>query len=110
MAYEKTTWENGDIITAEKLNNIENGIAFTNKESLFPVLKIVGDYDIGDTIYQWSDVYNYVYQDDGSAILVLNTSGTVYVYLITSSMGYICLNDNGYAPNISISGDGTISE
>lgn len=27
MAYNKTTWETGDVITAEKLNNIENGIA-----------------------------------------------------------------------------------
>ena len=27
MSYEKTTWQNGDTITAEKLNNIENGIA-----------------------------------------------------------------------------------
>lgn len=26
MAYTKQTWINGDIITAEKLNNIENGI------------------------------------------------------------------------------------
>ena len=27
MAYIKTVWENGDVITKEKLNNIENGIA-----------------------------------------------------------------------------------
>ena len=27
MSYEKTTWVNGDIITAEKMNNIEDGIA-----------------------------------------------------------------------------------
>lgn len=27
MAYEPTEWKNGDIITAEKLNKIENGIA-----------------------------------------------------------------------------------
>lgn len=27
MSYEKTTWETGDVITAEKLNNIEDGIA-----------------------------------------------------------------------------------
>lgn len=34
MNYEKTTWQNGDIITAEKLNNIENGIAnISNKIS-----------------------------------------------------------------------------
>lgn len=26
MAYEKNTWANGDVITANKLNNIENGI------------------------------------------------------------------------------------
>ena len=26
MSYSKTTWANGDTITAEKLNNIENGI------------------------------------------------------------------------------------
>ena len=27
MTYEKTEWQNGDIITAEKLNNMEDGIA-----------------------------------------------------------------------------------
>lgn len=27
MAYNKTTWQTGDIITADKLNNIENGIS-----------------------------------------------------------------------------------
>ena len=27
MAYEKQNWNNGDVITAEKLNHIEDGIA-----------------------------------------------------------------------------------
>lgn len=27
MSYEKTTWKKGDVITAEKLNKIEDGIA-----------------------------------------------------------------------------------
>lgn len=26
MSYEPTNWKNGDLITAEKLNNIENGV------------------------------------------------------------------------------------
>lgn len=26
MSYTKTTWANGDVITAEKLNNLENGV------------------------------------------------------------------------------------
>lgn len=31
MAYEKQTWSNGDTVTAEKLNHIEDGIAANNK-------------------------------------------------------------------------------
>ena len=27
MAYEKNTWQSGDVVTSAKLNNIENGIA-----------------------------------------------------------------------------------
>jgi len=27
MAYEKTNWQTGDIVTAEKLNKLENGVA-----------------------------------------------------------------------------------
>lgn len=33
MTYEKTTWVDGDIITAEKLNHIEDGIANSGSES-----------------------------------------------------------------------------
>lgn len=30
MSYNKTTWETGDIITAEKLNNLESGVENAN--------------------------------------------------------------------------------
>lgn len=30
MAYEKNTWQTGDVVTAAKLNNMENGIADAN--------------------------------------------------------------------------------
>lgn len=30
MSYNKTTWANGDVITAEKLNNIETGVEGAN--------------------------------------------------------------------------------
>lgn len=30
MAYEPTVWKNGDVITSEKLNNIEDGIVNSN--------------------------------------------------------------------------------
>ena len=32
MAYNKTIWQTGEIITASKLNNIENGILLTEEE------------------------------------------------------------------------------
>lgn len=38
MAYNKTTWQNGDTITAEKLNNMENGIDSQ------PFIMLVGRY------------------------------------------------------------------
>ena len=35
MAYTPTTWINGDVITAEKLNNMEGGIASANEVLVF---------------------------------------------------------------------------
>lgn len=32
MSYEKQTWANGDVITAEKLNHIEDGV-YSNSQS-----------------------------------------------------------------------------
>lgn len=36
MTYNKTNWQNGDIITADKLNNLENGV-FNNDASIASV-------------------------------------------------------------------------
>ena len=37
MAYEKQTWTTGDIITANKLNYMEDGITSGNEVEFFPV-------------------------------------------------------------------------
>lgn len=42
MAYVKTVWETGDVITAEKLNNMEGGI-----EAQDPII-LLGVYDAND--------------------------------------------------------------
>ena len=44
MAYNKTTWANGDVITAQKLNNAENGIA-ANAEEITGLKDDIGDLD-----------------------------------------------------------------
>ena len=45
MGYNKTTWQTGDTVTAEKLNNMENGIEnATNKV----VVLLVDEYNFGE--------------------------------------------------------------
>lgn len=44
MAYEKTTWQSGDVVTSEKLNNIENGIASLDYVILEPTVDIETGY------------------------------------------------------------------
>lgn len=41
MAYTKTTWNTGDTITAEKLNNLESGVAAANGEATTSVPGLV---------------------------------------------------------------------
>lgn len=54
MAYVKQTWQNGQIITADKLNHMEDGIE--------AVPEVVGD------ILQFSDDNN-----DGNIVITLDT-------------------------------------
>ena len=53
MAYQKTTWQTGDIITAEKLNNIQNGIenivGFEGSESGIKLIEVI-ESDSGTTL------------------------------------------------------------
>lgn len=64
MSYNKTTWQTGDVITAEKLNNIEEGIE--NNRSLIlniipgekedtiidcPIKNILDAFNAGTPIY-----------------------------------------------------------
>lgn len=46
MAYTPTSWQNGDVITAEKLNNMESGIA-----AALPVFLVTFSYDDGTDTY-----------------------------------------------------------
>jgi hypothetical protein len=39
MSYEKHTWETGETITAEKLNNLEDGVASGGGGGIFIVMK-----------------------------------------------------------------------
>ena len=44
MSYEKTTWQSGDVITAEKLNKIEDGITQGNNDFIVITFEDRGSY------------------------------------------------------------------
>lgn len=51
MAYTKTTWADGDVITAEKLNNMENGIAESQSGGGIRFIHFTPDSD-GKMLYE----------------------------------------------------------
>lgn len=50
MAYTKNTWETGDIVSSQKLNHMEDGIA--NSENVFIVggVTLGGEYELTGTL------------------------------------------------------------
>lgn len=57
MSYTPTTWKSGDIVTSEKLNKIEQGIANATTAPLF-----VEGTDVGDSREElnktWQEIYD----------------------------------------------------
>lgn len=51
MSYNKTIWTAGDVITAEKLNNIENGIEAAEAQSTAPLCEITTTKPASATIH-----------------------------------------------------------
>lgn len=66
MSYNKTTWQAGDTITAEKLNNIETGIEAADKPVYAPET-VTGEGDV-------SVIYN------GNQVGVLSDTGMVTLH------------------------------
>ena len=78
MSYNKTTWTNGDIITAEKLNNIEDGIASGGSGGVL-VVSTVYDDDSGKTYLNktFEEVKNFMLS--GGMIWLSNYGELVFV-------------------------------
>ena len=76
MTYEKTNWITGDIITAEKLNKIENGIEDASGGSGSSPLIVNLNLDKDHMIYSldrtWRDIHTAL--SEGRPAFVLETS------------------------------------
>ena len=114
MSYTKTTWADGDIITAEKLNNIENGI-YNNDGLVVNVIENNGDYETDTTWQQIHDamisgktVIIYWEEDSGEIknwssrfVLTHDTIENKYGLTITSSQVFETSNPNTVLSHIS---------
>ncbi len=85
MAYTKQTWANGDVITAEKLNHMEDGI-----ESAVPAMFIITleqsdeDYTIDKTMDEIMSAYN-----DG--LIPVVKYGNSFLYLLGEPDGEVVM-------------------
>lgn len=76
MSYDKTIWENGDVITSEKLNKIEQGIEDGNAQ-----LPNTGNSDNGKVLGVANGMW-------GKTSLPVSSKGILYVdYTLTSKNG-----------------------
>ena len=85
MAYTKTTWQNGDLITAQKLNKLEQGVAAIS-HLLFPV-NVEAFYADYSMVYFADKTYDEVCE--------LMDTGRLPVYIIHRND-----EDDTYAPSI----------
>lgn len=100
MAYTPTVWDTGDTVTADKLNNIENGIKALNTL----VVKVI-DGAMNRTFKQIFDAYKV-----GHPVIILDESANQYTsinvadgvtHVIVCSFGTFATDsDSGY-PAIS---------
>lgn len=67
MAYEPTIWETGDVITADKLNKIEQGLAAAETLVDHPIVVLHADAE-GALDRTWQDIADLI--DDGKAVFV----------------------------------------
>lgn len=106
MAYTKTTWQTGDVITAEKLNHMEDGLAIAGG-----TLVIGGfTYDteneiIGTADKTWQEIDNAL-TAGARCVIVVSTNGGHYLMNITGAYvddGDYCINgNNGYNNFVAI--------
>ena len=71
MSYTPTEWSTGDIVTAEKLNKIENGILSSGAYIVETEWVTVSEYDVGFQTF-----------DDASTIIEKCKQGPVLVHIL----------------------------
>ena len=100
MSYEPTNWKNGDIVTADKLNKLEQGVASAGGGG--GVLIVTADIETGALNKTWQEIH------DAVPLVWLEREGNYNpLYSIYESSGdYVVTFGNGSAAFTATSADG----
>ena len=105
MSYTKTTWQNGDIITAEKLNHIEDGVASGDDSSII-VVTVTKDSNTYTADKTYQEARNVI--DSGGICIFKIMQTTSYDYFIVDfastmydplNISCSCITVNSYSGN-----------
>ena len=106
MAYTPTEWKNGDVITAEKLNKIENGIKDIPNDDFYITITYINEVTMDKTFEEITEAYT-----QGKRLLVklVNHNNAILpLRSVSSSMGGATYNFVGIS-NISVFFDSSTS-
>ena len=91
MAYTKNTWKTGDIVTSEKLNHIEDGIA--NAGGVMVINVTSGTLD-----KTWQEIYDAMAQ--GKLCVVKYDSGTLEGGMNLNMISSVSVENGNYVVGI----------
>lgn len=94
MAYTPTNWECGDVVTAEALNKIEQGIAEAGGNSLFIV-----NYDYTNIDKTFAEITQAV--NDGKTVIANVAYGQAVFFLKLVSADSIDVRFSAVVPNLT---------
>lgn len=104
--YEPTEWQSGDIVTAEKLNKLENGVAGA-------VLVVTGTYDEQTDFTTLDKTWQEIY-DAPLAVVRTEDSGEtgtdIVIYLENTEANKYIVNTIGNNTFFATSPDGTLTD
>ena len=98
MSYEKTTWQNGDVITAEKLNNLENGVENAgNSIQRVAHLKLYNKYSVtfSKDVMTSSSQWDYFDADSEVSEPIDMSTLSDYDFIIVEGVNIYTYDDNG---------------
>lgn len=118
MSYTKTTWETGDVITAQKLNNMETGIESGNSNILYVTISgSIGNYQSDKTFAEIKTAYDagkvIIVKDHvnyfGTSIGVIEPEEDTYIFIASGSTCDTVPSPTIYTYTVFIDSDNSVS-